>query len=271
MRWLACFAIAWSCSGSGDEGIDGDPTSVCDGLLQADEGTVIDGTFDGDGDGFVDGNNPDCAAVYGAGALDCNDQDAQMHPEQLEVACNGLDDDCNSDTPDALDADFDGVDDCTDCDDSDPLRNPEIEDECWDDIDNNCDGTVDEGCGEDYNGVYSLDQLLQYSCAVGTVNIDFEELNLLWIPPNATVFQVGGVQPGSMDGTIEEDGSFSFFISNALSTAASCEEQYMLSGTFLTPDTFEAQFEVRFIGGFTCLNCENQLWTGLMGTKTGDF
>lgn len=273
MRWLPIVtALAAGCSGGDAAPKEDDPTPICDGRLQADEGEVIDSTFDNDGDGYVDGNNSACASVYAANALDCDDQNPDVNPGAVEVPCNDYDDDCNSDTPNAVDADRDGYSSCEDdCDDDDPVRNPGLEEECWDDIDNNCDEVVDEGCGPDYNGIFALNQALVYDCGLLLVQIDFAEVTVLWNPPYATILSNGGIQPGSMDGTIEEDGSFVVDVTNALSTAASCEEIYQLRGQFLDEDTFEAEFEVRFIGGFTCLNCNDQLITGLVGTRTGGF
>lgn len=54
---------------------------------------------------------------------DCNDQNPNVYPGNVEVACNDIDDDCDPSTPDRVDADGDGVSICDgDCDDNDPNR-----------------------------------------------------------------------------------------------------------------------------------------------------
>jgi len=51
---------------------------------------------------------------------DCNDEDPSVSPAEPETGCNGIDDDCNPDTIDNIDADGDGVGVCDDdCDDQD--------------------------------------------------------------------------------------------------------------------------------------------------------
>ena len=89
-----------SLSCAGDVTVRG--ASRCDGVRQSDEATV-DAPFDADGDGFFDGNNPDCAATYDV--LDCNDRDPGVRPDAVELLCDELDNDCDPETPDALDAD----------------------------------------------------------------------------------------------------------------------------------------------------------------------
>ncbi len=98
-------------------------SSVCDGVQQPEE-EWVDAPFDFDMDGFVDGNNPDCAEAYAATALDCNDDDPAISPGVLEITCNGVDDDCSPDTIDALDEDVDGWTSCDDCNDRDSSINP---------------------------------------------------------------------------------------------------------------------------------------------------
>ncbi len=108
---------------------------------------------DADGDGY-------------AAADDCDDADAEVHPDATE-RCNDLDDDCDEAVDEDLDhtfyADADGdghgdpdavVTDCaqptatvtnsTDCDDGAIAINPNAAETC-DGVDNNCDGAIDEG------------------------------------------------------------------------------------------------------------------------------
>ena len=103
------------------------------------------------------------ALLYG----DCDDEDAEVHPDMDEV-CNGIDDDCDSivDGASAMDsvfyysdADGDGYGDAstetrdcrvpdghvetdTDCDDTNAMVYPGAEEVC-DGIDNDCDGSID--------------------------------------------------------------------------------------------------------------------------------
>ena len=269
MRWFVLM-IAWmGCIDEVEPPPDGeDPTPICDGRLQADEGDVIDAPFDLDGDGFVNGQDLGCVSNYPPEALDCDDEDGNVHPGMPEAPCNGVDDDCDPLTVDAEDLDLDGQDSCEDCDDTDPLRRTDLEETCWDKVDNNCDDVVDEGCGLDYSGTFRLNRRVTYQCAAGAIDIDFEDVTVLWLPPYASLLQEGGVQPGNMNGTIDEDGTFTFNAANIIGTAAACDELYQFRGVFVDEDTFEGELEARFLGGFPCLNCESQLWTGLTGTRT---
>ncbi len=98
--------------------------------------TVTPGTGiqDQDGDG------------YGVEQDDCDDQDPRVYPGGVEIAYDGVDQDC--DGQDLTDVDGDGYDslqvDGPDCDDGDPEIHPGAE-EVGDGRDNDCDGLVDEG------------------------------------------------------------------------------------------------------------------------------
>lgn len=86
-------------------GLDDD----CDGLV--DEGAEPSTWYpDSDDDGHGDPLAPVTACDPPPGHLptanDCDDTDPDVHPGALEVACNGLDDDCD----DAIDLDDDDVD-----------------------------------------------------------------------------------------------------------------------------------------------------------------
>ncbi len=122
---------------------------------------------DVDGDGY----SPD---ADDASLVDCDDDDASIHPGASET-CNGLDDDCDgtADEPGVVDgvrlyedADGDGFGSSTgaglllcapdglytstvntDCNDTSALVSPGVPEACFDSIDNDCDRVVDEGDG----------------------------------------------------------------------------------------------------------------------------
>ena len=156
-----------------DNGIDDD----CDGLIDsADPDVAQVGTWylDSDGDGFGDANNSiqtcNPGNTYVNNNTDCDDTNAAVNPEGIEV-CNSRDDDCNGlvDIEDPnlsgvgiwfADEDEDGFGDpdnfifeCSqqpgfipnnqDCDDSNPDVNPDAVEFC-NGIDDNCDGLLDD-------------------------------------------------------------------------------------------------------------------------------
>ncbi|MFM2161993.1 MAG: hypothetical protein RLZZ383_1505 [Pseudomonadota bacterium] len=109
---------------------------VCDGLDNDCDGRVDEETscFDDDGDGVSEEQG------------DCNDRDRSVGPAAVEVAGNGVDDDCDGSLyAEGEDDDRDGVTvDGGDCDDADPSRAPGV-DEAPNGIDDDCDDAVDEG------------------------------------------------------------------------------------------------------------------------------
>ena len=153
---------------------------LCDGLDNNCNGLIDDNipvyTYyaDSDGDGFGDGAIhldtcvADAPAGYVTNKLDCNDADAGLSPDAMEI-CDGLDNNCNGVADEGLgvftfyaDADADGfgnaavsLDTCVnqlpagfaannlDCDDSDASVNPGAE-EIPDGLDNDCNGLVDD-------------------------------------------------------------------------------------------------------------------------------
>jgi hypothetical protein len=139
----------------------------CDGEIDEDPLEVWYVDTDGDGYGNLDYPVHECDPGEGwvQDATDCDDTDADVHPEAAE-RCNELDDDCDGEVDEDLaatwyaDADGDGygdsattTDDCDpgsgwvadgmDCDDTDAEIHPAAGEHC-DGFDNDCDGLVDD-------------------------------------------------------------------------------------------------------------------------------
>jgi hypothetical protein len=164
------------------DGLDND----CDPTTLEDDGPEADTWYiDGDGDGYGDPASETTSCSQPADAVedatDCDDAEAAIHPNAVEI-CDGLDNDCDPATledegPEADtwydDADSDGygdpatgvtactqpggsVADFTDCEDDDGAINPGATEAC-NGIDEDCDGVADDGgvcpCNvEDYGG-----------------------------------------------------------------------------------------------------------------------
>lgn len=102
---------------------------------------------DVDGDGHGAGGATDRCPNAGLvdDATDCDDGDATVHPGAVEVAHDGIDNDCTGSTRDD-DLDNDGYLFVDDCNDADPFVSPGEPESCDDGLDNNCVGGIDEGC-----------------------------------------------------------------------------------------------------------------------------
>ena len=164
-----------------DPNINPDAVEICDGIDNDCNGLIDDGltlfTYfrDVDGDTFGDGGAPldTCMMTppmgFVSNDLDCNDNDAAIHPNAAEI-CDNIDNNCNGLINDGLafytyykDNDNDNfgdagvsIDTCLatppagfatndlDCDDGNPNINPDKAEVC-DGIDNNCSGFIDDG------------------------------------------------------------------------------------------------------------------------------
>jgi hypothetical protein len=239
---------------------DVSPAAVCDGELQEDEAGLVDSPFDLDGDGYMTGDEPDCRNFYGSDFVDCDDNDADIHPGRGEIRCNGIDDDCSPYTDDASDFDGDGVTDCEDCDDANELRAPGFEEVCWDGIDNDCDAVIDEDCGTNWAGDWDIDVPVVYTCSLGIIDMNFSAVTILYNPPFFTVANATGGGPGAMEGEVVPfQMEFQAGVFKTVGTFASCDELYVITGTFTDDDHFTATFDAYYEG--LCLNCSFQTWS----------
>jgi len=137
-----CDYVDNNCDGSVDEDvtlrfyIDSDSDSFGDAFNFVDECSLPSGYVENDTDcddtnlsiypGAIEvpynGVDEDCSGgdlvdVDGDGypyVFDCDDNDPDVNPSMTEILWNGKDDDCDSDTPDLIDDDDDGIDDTFD-------------------------------------------------------------------------------------------------------------------------------------------------------------
>ena len=144
--------------------VDGDGSDSC-ADCDDDDDTVAPGADEICGDGIdQDCNDEDAPgdvdgdgfASLECGDLDCNDGDADIHPDATEI-CDDIDHDCDGVT-EFVDEDGDGFGptDCggADCDDTIFAIRPGVEELC-DGVDNNCDDVLLEGeVDEDGDGVH---------------------------------------------------------------------------------------------------------------------
>ncbi|MEC7241695.1 MAG: putative metal-binding motif-containing protein [Myxococcota bacterium] len=99
---------------------------------------------DVDQDGYI-------ALEYGG--VDCNDGDRDINPGEEEIPYDGVDNDCDGETPDDdRDGDSFGIE--NDCDDTDETIYPNAPEIC-DGIDNNCDQAIDEAGAEGESTFYA--------------------------------------------------------------------------------------------------------------------
>ena len=119
------FKIAPGTCGCGnvEEDVDFDGLADC-----------IDPCLDADGDGYgIDGGGGVCLGT------DCDDGNAAIHPGASELGCDGLDNDCDVNTPDLVDLDMDTYACDIDCNDNNAAINPGMIEIGCDGLDNDCD------------------------------------------------------------------------------------------------------------------------------------
>ena len=153
------FPLADDCDDNNAE-INPEATEFCDFVDnncngEVDEGAIGVFYLDQDGDGFgQDGESINACPPppgYAAQAGDCNDNNAQINPDAPEISCNGVNEDCDNDTADLVDADGDQWHCIADCNDANPSIYPQANDPCGDGIDSNCDGSDGtDGDGDGY-------------------------------------------------------------------------------------------------------------------------
>ena len=119
---------------------------------------ILTGYRDEDGDGYGAGVLLSVCAGEAVGeglstrAGDCDDSSAAISPAASEISCNKIDDDCNTETPDALDEDSDGYSMCAECNDSDSAINPGVDEVLCNDINDDCNAATSDTPDGDSDG-----------------------------------------------------------------------------------------------------------------------
>ena len=251
-----------------EEDYDGDRFTSCEDCLDSDASVspaqtevACNGVDDDCNESTPDGEDVD-NDTYDA-CVDCDDTRADINPGAVEIQCNGVDEDCNDVTTDGDDYDGDTFTSCDDCDDSEADINPGHDEECDNSIDDDCDGDIDESCDTDYSGTWDVDTRVRYSCAFGSVSINFDQVFIVDAYPDISVSSTGtGSQPGTMTGSFSTRETFAA----DRTITGTCDEIYEISGTFTDDNTFSATFTASFVGGSACFDCADQTFT-FTGTR----
>ncbi len=139
---------------------------------------------------------------------DCAPEDPAVHPGMDEEPYNGIDDDCDEDTPDD-DLDGDGFELDDDCDDEDAGIHPDAPEVC-DGVDQDCDGEADDHTGlwyGDFDGDgYGDDTLTAFECETGMVTnaSDCDDLDAAVHPGATEVCDDAGTDE-DCDGLVDDD------------------------------------------------------------------
>ena len=130
---------------------------ICNGIddncnSQTDEEVMTNYYQDTDGDGYGNINSQiqSCSLQegYSITSDDCNDGNAAINPGAVEIACDGIDNDCSGTDFEGTDADHDGYKTeggfcgAIDCNDNNANNFPGNQETC-DGIDNNCNNLID--------------------------------------------------------------------------------------------------------------------------------
>jgi len=121
-----------------------DPGATDTGTLACEFYADVDGDGWGSGE-VVEGWCRELPAGAAEQTGDCDDGNALVNPDQVEVAYDGMDNDCDAATPDD-DLDGDGYPLALDCDDEDAAISPAATEVC-NLVDDDCDGQVDDDVG----------------------------------------------------------------------------------------------------------------------------
>ncbi|MDA8693189.1 MopE-related protein [Saprospiraceae bacterium] len=122
-------------------------------MLLPDNNSLMTFYMDADRDGYGDQNVTTLSCSLTSGFVtnsdDCDDSNADVNLDQVEVPYNNIDDDCNAATLDD-DLDQDGFIAADECDDNNPDINPDRTEEPYNGIDDDCDpDTFDDDLDQD--------------------------------------------------------------------------------------------------------------------------